>query len=197
MARNSAIRSFANDERGNFGIIFAVIALPVIALAGLGLDYARISRAESQLQSSVDTAIAAAASQGGTVAAMQRTVSDFIESNYEGKGVSVRTFVDTHTMRVQARQNLAMSVLAAVGKPQMEISVDAKLTSRTPLRSTGTSISPALSSQQIGRKKQAFNRAIRRLPPSRQREMRRRFNEHLKFASQQRNRPGSQFYIAE
>ena len=182
--------------RGNFGVIFAVVAMPLLALAGLGFDYARMSHAESQLQASVDAAINAAAGERGTVAAMQRTVADFIESNYDGKGVSVRTTVDTYAMRVEAKQQLPMGVLAAIGKPSVEIRVQAKLTSTTPLRRTGAPVT-ASGSQEAGavdrqalqrnirERQRAFEQAIRNLPLAQQRALRSRYENYWNHIARQ------------
>ncbi|MEL7153854.1 MAG: pilus assembly protein TadG-related protein [Pseudomonadota bacterium] len=203
MAIRSAFREFARNESGNFAIILSILALPILALAGLGLDYARIHRAETQLQSSVDAAIAAAASQRGTVASMQRTVSDFIETNYPDGRVSVKTLVDTFVMRVEAKQEVSTSVLAAMGSPEVQISASAKLTSRTPLRQSGVSHSSASSTdrdairRKMQQKRRAFSQAIRNLPPSRQRELRRQYDRQLQLMSQQRSRRSAGYYISE
>ena len=57
------VRAFARCERGNFGIIFALAAVPVLGVAGMALDYSRISSTRENLQASVDAAITAAAAR--------------------------------------------------------------------------------------------------------------------------------------
>jgi Flp pilus assembly protein TadG len=57
---------FASDERGASAIIFALMAVPVIATIGLALDFARANNQHGIMQSALDTAVLAAANAPAT-----------------------------------------------------------------------------------------------------------------------------------
>jgi hypothetical protein len=129
-----ALRACHSCKRGNVAVIFALSAMPVLGIAGLALDYSRISAARDRLQSSVDAAIVAAAASGGEVAQMQTLVADFVEVNFGEPGVKVETTVNSHDMRVSATYALNLAVLAAIGKPEAMITAQAELQSEALLR---------------------------------------------------------------
>lgn len=58
--------SFASDERGASAIVFALMAVPVIATIGLALDFARANNQYEVMQSALDTAVLAAANAPAT-----------------------------------------------------------------------------------------------------------------------------------
>ncbi|MGI9401842.1 MAG: TadE/TadG family type IV pilus assembly protein [Rhizobiaceae bacterium] len=180
---SQAARKFRHDQRGNFAVIFAVVALPVMAIAGLGLDYARISAAEEKLQASVDGAILAAAANSGNVASMQHAVNDFIAANLPEPDIAVKTVVDTYKMTVEASYELPTSVLAAAGIPQAEISASAQLTSRSPLRNSGGVSNAQMSRKELRAARRKFERAIARLPRTYRDRMLERFDQMAKSAN--------------
>jgi hypothetical protein len=53
--------NLATDERGAIGVLFALMIAPLVLLAGLAVDFARVQSARRQLQSAVDIAVLAAA----------------------------------------------------------------------------------------------------------------------------------------
>lgn len=52
-----SLRRLAGDCRGQVTLIFAAVALPVAIVAGVALDYNRISRDELGLQATLDSAV--------------------------------------------------------------------------------------------------------------------------------------------
>jgi len=176
-------RRFRDDKRGNFATIFAVAVLPVLAIAGLGLDYARISAAEERLQASVDGAILAAAANGGNVASMQHTVNDFIAANLPESDIRVKTVVDTYQMSVEANYQLPTSVLAAVGIPQAEIVASAELTSKAPLRNSAGKLNDNMSQKDLRAARRKFVRAISKLPRNYRDRLLKRFDQMASSAS--------------
>ena len=82
-------RNFAGDSRGNLTMLFALSAIPVIAAAGMAIDYARISRVHERMQLIADGATLAAASAknlGGT-ATQKKASRVLIATNYLNKGL--------------------------------------------------------------------------------------------------------------
>lgn len=178
-----AARKFHGDQRGNFATIFAVAILPVLAIAGLALDYARISAAEERLQASVDGAIIAAAAHGGNVASMQHAVNDFVAANMSEPGISVKTVVDTYQMNVEASYQLPTSILAAAGIPQAEIVASAELTSKSPLRSSTGKLNDQMSRKELRAARRKFERAISKLPRNYRDRLLERFDRRADAAS--------------
>lgn len=162
-----------------------------MALAGLGLDYSRMTRAEQELQAGLDAALFAAAASGGTSAAMQHTVRDFIEANFDTKNIELTTQIDTHAIRVEARHALPLPLLSAVGIPQTTIAARGELTSRSPIRESGT---PArLSQRQSSDIRRAFERQTAGLSPRRREKLRANMRKYLESAQTQPAR----FYLSE
>ncbi len=52
------------DEAGNFGLVTALMAVPLIGMSGLALDYARAVNARTHLQTRGDAIALAVASHG-------------------------------------------------------------------------------------------------------------------------------------
>lgn len=54
-------RRFLTDTRGSFAPVFAILVVPLVFIAGMGIDYNVAVRARTQLQTAVDMAVLAAA----------------------------------------------------------------------------------------------------------------------------------------
>ena len=55
-------QSFKKDKRGNFSVMFALVAIPLLGSAAMMVDYTNMSKRHSDLQNSVDSAVLMAAS---------------------------------------------------------------------------------------------------------------------------------------
>lgn len=139
MDRFQIAGAFRRDENGNFGVMFALVLAPIVALSGLAFDYARIQAAQTRLQAAVDAAILAAAAAGGRTVDMQRTAADMIAANSGRQDIAVRTVVDPYEMRVDARYTMKTGMMGLGGQPTAEIAAEAKLVSSTPLKAGRTS----------------------------------------------------------
>ncbi len=58
------LTAFTRNTRGNIAVMFALLSLPVIGLAGAGLDFARAINAKAQLQAATDAAVVAGTRAG-------------------------------------------------------------------------------------------------------------------------------------
>lgn len=56
------LRNFRDDRSGNFGMMMAVLSVPLLLGAGLAVDYSMMSNAHQQLQNIADSAVLAVAS---------------------------------------------------------------------------------------------------------------------------------------
>lgn len=58
--QNSLLKSFAQSRRGNFAMMLAFTAVPMLAAVGLVVDYSIMSKQQSELQNAVDSAVLSA-----------------------------------------------------------------------------------------------------------------------------------------
>ena len=125
---------FLTDRRGNVAIIFSICLLPVLGLGGAAIDYARATKAKSQLRLAVDAAaIAAAQKLGAGYADRQQAAYGALEANLANSAldsVSV-TVTDIFTSSqkavvVDATGVLPMSVAKAIGIPTLNIGAKAE-----------------------------------------------------------------------
>jgi Flp pilus assembly protein TadG len=52
----SAVRRFAKADQGNIAVMFAFAALPILASVGAAIDYSRVNKARTSLQTALDSA---------------------------------------------------------------------------------------------------------------------------------------------
>lgn len=98
----------AGHEGGNFAIIASVLAVPLVAAAGMAMDLSTISRTRAELQSAMDAAVLAVAREGKDIddAKAIEIAKMFVANNYHLKytdfdivreGTSVRVVAKTRT----------------------------------------------------------------------------------------------------
>jgi len=97
MRRKHSARSFLNrfsrNERGNFAMILAIVAIPLMGIIGLGIDLTRAYIAQTRLQNAVDNAALAAAGMSGmctdnndtsaNCTKMKQITTNYFYSNYK------------------------------------------------------------------------------------------------------------------
>lgn len=99
----SKFRSFIGSRSGNISVIAAVSLMPIVAVGGSGLDYARMSSVRAAAQAALDSGALAAGSTGkinlapaSTVFSKNFTISDVTVSNlaYTSSGETINGTVD-------------------------------------------------------------------------------------------------------
>jgi Flp pilus assembly protein TadG len=109
------LTGFAFDCGGNFGIIAALLAVPLVMSVGLAVDYSSISNRRGGLQQAIDAAVLAIAREGKDVsnedaAAIAR---QFLDANIDA-GSTTFTFAKNGTrfsVTAQTSTNLAFGAL--------------------------------------------------------------------------------------
>jgi len=76
----NTLRAFLRDSRGVTSIIFSLILIPLLAFAGLALDYSRAYGTRSALQGAADSAALAAADKFETTESALKTIGEDIFS---------------------------------------------------------------------------------------------------------------------
>lgn len=106
---------FAFDRGGNFGIISAVLAVPLVLGVGMAIDFSSISSKRSTLQQATDAAVLAIAREGKDVTDedASRIAREFLEGNFDKTTTTFKVAKDgTHfTVQAQARTELAFGAL--------------------------------------------------------------------------------------
>ncbi|MFZ1988638.1 MAG: pilus assembly protein TadG-related protein, partial [Alphaproteobacteria bacterium] len=123
MRRKHSARSFLNrfsrNERGNFAIILAIIAIPLMGIVGLGIDLTRAYIAQTRLQNAVDNAALAAAGMSGMCTSntdtsaqctkMKQIATNYFYSNYKANFWAPPT---TPTLNIDADGTMHVSATA-------------------------------------------------------------------------------------
>ncbi|WP_099864581.1 vWA domain-containing protein [Pararhizobium haloflavum] len=80
-----------DDRRGNVAVAFAFCSLPLLAAAGLAVDYGSASSQRSAMRDASDGAALAVAQAGDrlTVMQAQEIAANFVEANYDGSTTKV------------------------------------------------------------------------------------------------------------
>ena len=52
---SSLMNRFRKDQRGNIGMIFAIMLVPLLTFMGAAIDYSRATRARATMQSVLDS----------------------------------------------------------------------------------------------------------------------------------------------
>lgn len=82
MLRSKSYKGFLKNQQGAVAATYALALIPLIAVAGLGFDYARVAGMDTELQNAADQAALAGATQlDGQTGDMQRAINAIRGSN--------------------------------------------------------------------------------------------------------------------
>ena len=80
--------NFLSSTSGNFALWFALASVPLFGMAGLAIDYTRMTQVKAQLQDAADTATLAAViryrNSGGSAAELEELAKENFKANYTG-----------------------------------------------------------------------------------------------------------------
>src|SRR5262245_33262024 len=84
------LAGFASDRGGNFGIIAALLAVPLVLSVGIAIDFSSISSKKAALQNAIDSAVLAIARQGKDVSDDEAAAiaKGFLASNFDQDATS-------------------------------------------------------------------------------------------------------------
>ncbi|MCB1384883.1 MAG: hypothetical protein KDJ80_02990 [Nitratireductor sp.] len=164
------------DTSGNFAIILALTIVPVVLLAGLGIDYARMADRKARMQAAADNAIFAAARQATTFRDFKRLAKEQVEANLPGMEVSVKATIGIRTVGLALDTVYETAFMGLAGASEVEIGVEAEL-ANTSLRANNTA-PPAAGDvdrqlRQLEQMRTRAKREIDALPPRIQEPLRR------------------------
>ncbi len=179
MTRRSLLFSrFLDDRDGNFGIIFAILAVPLLLAVGGSIDFTRAVNERADLQSAADSAVLAAASEYKE-ATQETTLTKSINAYLSGNGVSgaavvgkpkvssdkselcidVANSVATTFMKIANIESVPVEVRACAALPgvkQLEVALVVDVSSSmiegkrfTPMQNAVTAFLQAFSSNEV------------------------------------------------
>lgn len=111
------IRRFARDRGGNFAIITGLLAVPLIGVSGLAVDYSRATNARQYLQTQSDNIAIAVSSKGPqeTNTALFKTMSEFAKSGSVFPGVTIEgSWINVSDYRVTSTVDVPLTLGAVV-----------------------------------------------------------------------------------
>ena len=120
---------FGSDARANVAVTFAIAALPIFGMVGAAVDYTRVSRVQTQIQSALDSASLAVAKDSRNLsdAAMQAAAARAFAGNFTppadlslGAVSAART---GNTIRLQVAGSLQTTIAATMGVSAMPVNV--------------------------------------------------------------------------
>lgn len=105
-------KHFFADVRGNFGVFSSILAVPIIATAGLAVDFSLALVEKTTVQGLADSAVLAAAASNSTSAAeIKKTVEDHFNGGSKG---SVTETVSIKSVEYRADRTIAIEVAAEI-----------------------------------------------------------------------------------
>lgn len=100
----SNLRTFTRDRRGNFGIMMAALAIPLMMAIGLVSDVATMARVRAHLQNTTDAAVLAIAREGALITQerAETIAREFLDANLRGDYRNLRVTRDGARISVSA-----------------------------------------------------------------------------------------------
>jgi Flp pilus assembly protein TadG len=127
---------FLASRHGNVAIIFGVAAIPLFGALGAALDFSRITKSQSTLQSAMDASVLAglAASSGKEIT----TATRIFNANFNDSATTLGTpsySLDTTCgcLTGTAAGTISMSIMSVVGISTMPVSVSSKASNKKTL----------------------------------------------------------------
>ncbi|MFZ1816170.1 MAG: VWA domain-containing protein [Rhizobiaceae bacterium] len=124
-------KQFFGNASGNFGLTFAICAIPLFGLAGAALDYSQAMKVKSELQVAADSAAIAAIAEfrNGGAGDLVELASDYFQSNYSGPivpDVRYELSDDRTRIRVAALADVPTNFLRLVGHDAIGLNIEAE-----------------------------------------------------------------------
>ena len=124
-------KGFLSDRSGNFGVVAAVLTIPLMLSVGLAVDYSMWSTQHTKLQQIADSAALAVASSREDNPTKMRAVADaYIAANTSGSGmdqITVSTFNATdEEVEIDLTATMKPAFMSLANSSPMDLGVSAK-----------------------------------------------------------------------
>jgi len=94
------IKRFIQREDGNVAIIGVLLLLPILMLAGAGVDYSRISSAEDEMKTVVDNTVYNPSMSFHNRPAAEAYIADMINANSGRNTAKVKISINQNKIRI-------------------------------------------------------------------------------------------------
>lgn len=131
MKRDHRSKQIIKNEEGSTGVLFALMAVPLLAMVGTAVDMARVIKTRDGVQTAMDSAMLAA---GKVTAANQPTLAAaYFKANLQQTPDAKATFVvgADGNMTGSAKAIVRTPFSALMGKPSVTVSLSAKTRPQT------------------------------------------------------------------
>lgn len=107
----TALGAFAGDRAGNFAMLTALAAVPILGAAGLAVDYANTSRMKVELQQALDAAVLAVAQRGDNIseAEARQVASAYLTGNLANAYTDMQVLRDGTAVTLSARTSVPLA----------------------------------------------------------------------------------------
>ena len=186
-------KDFCEDKRGSIAIQFSLVAIPLIAVGGVGIDYSRISVAKAGLQSTLDQNVS---NLQPAAFSNRKQMEEYIVSlagvNMESKNITADISITEDVLRVSLKDTIKTPALSIMGRPEFEVlaSVDIKyepqistttIASPTPGNANKSQLSRTQINQMIALTRERIKRlkSSKYITPQRKRQLVSKYNKRL------------------
>ena len=114
------------DTSGNFGMAFAILAVPAMLAGGLAVDYVGLSVQRSELQNAADAAVLAVAGEGKITQAEALAIAQQTVAGNGFTAAQVSVTMTNGAAAVQAGIDVPLVFGGFMGRKSMPVSVDAE-----------------------------------------------------------------------
>ena len=123
------LRAFGRHKGANVAMMFALSLLPLAIAAGAGLDFANAMMVRDDMADALDAAALALGAQNNLSSTDANTLAQKVfNANYKGPGSpTVTPHINGQQVSVSASDSVATTLLSLVGKPYIDVSVNARV----------------------------------------------------------------------
>ncbi len=130
---SSELRGFARDVRGNAVVTMSIAAIPVLAMAGVGIDYSRAYIVQQRLTHAIDAAaLAVGTAQNKTEGELTQIAQSYFDANYPAAELGVpgnlNVTFGNDTVGIAATANVDTTLMGLVGTHNVTVSADTEVT---------------------------------------------------------------------
>ena len=124
------IDRFARNEAGNFAVMFSLAMIPLVAVAGLAVDYSRTSDMRSKIQSAADGAAMSAALEyrkTGNKDNLSNIAQQYFEANLAGGFATTPqvqlSYPDASSIKVNVAYDMPTTISEVLGVKSLPVEV--------------------------------------------------------------------------
>lgn len=123
----NSIKLYSGDERGNFSVLFSMVAFLAVSCIAMAIDYAFMTSRVTKLQGFADSAVLAAAiSQEKTEAKLRKVAKAHIdESNIEKLEIDFTLKLKDDVIHVETHHKYAPVFMGVIGQKKFDLSSNA------------------------------------------------------------------------